>query len=67
MKRSRFLRNVIKALPYNIHTVFTDNGIQFTNRKMDKTAGWHIFDRVCDEYGIDHRLTKIAPAISRTS
>lgn len=60
MIAAQFLRNVIKALPYNIHTVLTDNGIQFTNRKMDKTAGWHIFDRVCDEYGIDHRLTKIA-------
>ncbi len=60
MIAAQFLRNVIKALPYKIHTVLTDNGIQFTNRKMDETAGWHIFDRVCDEYGIDHRLTKIA-------
>ncbi len=60
MIAAQFLRKVIKALPYNIHTILTDNGIQFTNRKKDKMAGWHIFDRVCDEHGIDHRLTKIA-------
>ncbi len=60
MIAARFLRNFIKVLPYKIHTILTDNGIQFTNRKKDKTAGWHIFDRVCDENGIEHRLTKIA-------
>ena len=60
MIAAQFLRNFIKVLPYKIHTILTDNGIQFTNRKKDKTAGWHIFDRVCDENGIEHRLTKIA-------
>jgi len=34
-------------------------GVQFTNRKQDKYAGHHIFDRVCDEHDIEHRLTKI--------
>jgi hypothetical protein len=38
--------------------VLTDNGIQFTNRKRDQYAFQHIFDRVCQESGIDHRLTK---------
>jgi len=60
MIAAQFLRNFIKVLPYKIHTILTDNGIQFTNRKKDKTASWHIFDRVCDENGIEHRLTKIA-------
>jgi transposase InsO family protein len=60
MIAAQFLRNFIKVLPYKIHTILTDNGIQFTNRKMDKMAGWHIFDRVCDENDIEHRLTKIA-------
>ena len=46
------------AVPYKIHTVLTDNGIQFTNRKRDIYAFHHIFDRVCQEYGIDPRLTK---------
>ena len=44
---------------YRIHTVLTDNGIQFTNRACDKYAFHHIFDRVCDENGIEHRLTKV--------
>jgi transposase InsO family protein len=55
---AQFLRNLLAAIPYKIHTVLTDNGIQFTNRKRDIYAFHHIFDRVCQEYGIDHRLTK---------
>jgi transposase-like protein len=55
---AQFLRNLLAAIPYKIHTVLTDNGIQFTNRKRDIYAFHHIFDRVCREYGIDHRLTK---------
>lgn len=34
-------------------------GVQFTNRKRDRHASEHIFDRVCRENGIEHRLTKI--------
>jgi transposase InsO family protein len=34
--------------------------VQFTNRKQDIYAGHHIFDRVCDEHGITHGLTKTA-------
>jgi Integrase core domain len=55
---AQFLRNLIAAVPYKIHTVLTDNGIQFTNRKHDQYAFQHIFARVCQECGIDHRLTK---------
>jgi transposase InsO family protein len=55
---AQFLRHLIAAVPYKIHTVLTDNGIQFTNRKRDIYAFHHIFDRVCHEHGIDHRLTK---------
>ena len=47
------------AVPYKIHTILTDNGIQFTNRKADRWAFSHIFDRVCLENGIEHRLTKV--------
>ena len=56
---AQFLRNVITTIPYKIHTVLTDNGIQFTNRKQDKYAFRHIFDRVCGEHQIEHRLTKV--------
>lgn len=38
----------------------TDNGIQFTNLKCHKHAFQHIFDRVCEENSIEHRLTKIS-------
>ena len=48
-----------RGIPYTIHTVLTDNGIQFTNHAHPKYAFHHIFDRVCDEYGIEHRLTKV--------
>lgn len=56
---AEFLRKLIKAVPYKIHTILTDNGIQFTNRKVDKYTWMHIFDRVCHENNIEHRLTKI--------
>jgi len=59
MIAAEFLRQTITALPYKIHTILTDNGIQFTNRKKDTTAFEHIFDRVCRENDIEHRLTKI--------
>ena len=59
---SAFLESVIKAFPYKIHTVLTDNGIQFTfpRRYADgPTARYmtHMFDMRCRE--IDHRLTKV--------
>ena len=58
-----FLRALLKAVPYKIHTVLTDNGIQFADLPRNRkgpTALWrgHMFDRVCDEHGIEHRLTK---------
>jgi transposase InsO family protein len=59
MAAAQFLRDLIKALPYKIHTILTDNGVQFTNRKCDFHAGEHIFDRVCGDNGIEHRLTKV--------
>lgn len=57
---AEFLRNLIEAVPYKIHTILTDNGIQFTNRKTDRHAFEHIFDRICRENAIEHRLTKVA-------
>ena len=56
---AQFLRNLLAKLPYAIHTVLTDNGVQFTNRKTDCHAFEHIFDRVCRENQVEHRLTKI--------
>ncbi len=59
MAAAAFLRDLLKMAPYVIHIILTDNGIQFTNLAHHKGAGIHIFDRVCAEHGIDHRLTKI--------
>lgn len=58
-----FLREVVETFPYRIHTVLTDNGMAFADLPKYRdgaTARWmgHIFDRVCDENGIEHRLTK---------
>ena len=59
MEAADFLRDLIEAVPYRIHIVLTDNGIQFTARKQDIWDSTHIFDRVCEEHGIEHRLTKV--------
>jgi transposase InsO family protein len=58
-----FLRDVVEAFPYAIHTVLTDNGMAFADLPKYRdgpTARWmgHIFDRVRREHGIKHRLTK---------
>ena len=50
-------------MPYTIHIVLTDNGIQFGDmplRCTGPTARYrlHMFDRICREHGIEHRLTK---------
>jgi len=61
---SAFLKALIQAVPYKIHTVLTDNAIQFTfpPRYADRpTATYmtHMFDMRCGENGIQHRLTKV--------
>jgi hypothetical protein len=54
-----FLDNLTKVVPYKIHTILTDNGIQFAKREGTE-AYWIIpFDRLCAALGIEHRLTKI--------
>lgn len=55
----QFLRRLIATVPYRINIILTDNGIQFTNRLKDKWAFKHLFDRNCEEHGIEHRLTKV--------
>jgi transposase-like protein len=59
MNAMKFLRHLIAACPYKIHTVLTDNGVQFTERKRNSRALEHIFDRVCRNNQIEHRLTKV--------
>ena len=55
-----FLRVLVKTVPYKIHTILTDNGVQFVQRGSTGSQDWfpHIFGRVARENGIEHRLTK---------
>ena len=69
---AEFLKRLIEAVPYKIHTVLTDNGTQFTtpgNKRSAVTeikaaleAGEvfraHAFELACARADIDHRLTK---------
>src|SRR5512132_2132650 len=61
---SAFLTALVAAVPYKIHTVLTDNGIQFRlpPRYADgPTARFmtHMFGMRCRDNGIEHRCTKI--------
>jgi transposase-like protein len=67
-----FLRHLIKAVPYKVHTVLTDNGIHFTTPGAGGSAVpdikqaiangerfWaHAFEYACAQLDIEHRLTK---------
>jgi transposase InsO family protein len=58
-----FLEALVGAVPYRIHTVLTDNGIQFADLPKNRgglTARWrgHPFDRICLRHSIGHRLTQ---------
>jgi transposase InsO family protein len=67
-----FLRHLVAAVPYKVHTVLTDNGTHFTEPGGD---GWtpddikrmlarrepflcHSFELACAQLDIGHRLTK---------
>jgi len=61
---AEFLLGVVEAFPYAIHTVLTDNGMAFADLPKNRNGPTrryldaHIFDRVCAENGIEHKLTK---------
>ena len=54
-----FLTNLIHAVLYQIHTVLTDHGIQFTHHDHHKHAFVHIFDRIGNSNDIEHRKNKV--------
>ena len=50
---------MIRTVPYRIHTILTDNGVQFVQREQGTSHTFpHIFGRVALENDIEHRLTK---------
>lgn len=55
---AEFLDDTLQQLPYRVHTVLTDNGVQFTKRPGTEHYKPHPFDVICHRYGIEHRLTR---------
>ncbi len=67
-----FLRHLIAAVPYRVHTVLTDNGTHFTTPgnvasaaplikeaiAAGETFRAHSFEAACARNGVEHRLTK---------
>ncbi len=56
-----FLEEVLAAVPYKIHTILTDNGIQFSEQPRNRNTPYSRpmrFDMICAANGIEHRLTK---------
>ncbi|WP_386630094.1 IS481 family transposase [Sulfitobacter geojensis] len=56
-----FLEAVLEAVPYKIHTILTDNGIQFCEQPRNRNTAYSRpmrFNMICEANGIEHRLTK---------
>ena len=56
-----FLQLMLEAVPYQVHTILTDNGIQFAEQPRNRNtiiARPMRFDMICEANGIEHRLTK---------
>ncbi|THT94827.1 transposase family protein, partial [Lampropedia puyangensis] len=62
-----FLKALDKACPLYIRKILTDNGKEFTDRLFSgkrseqgrQPTGEHEFDQLCQELGIEHRLTPV--------
>jgi len=52
----------MRLAPLKIVKLLTDNGKEFTDRlfasREREATGQHEFDRLCADFGIEHRLTK---------
>jgi transposase InsO family protein len=56
-----FLQHMLEVVPYQVHTILTDNGIQFAEQSRNRNTGYSRpmrFDMICEANGIEHRLTK---------
>ena len=56
-----FLEHLLESVPYKIHTILTDNGIQFAEQPRNRdsiTFRKMRFDLICEANDIEHRLTK---------
>ncbi|WP_264779008.1 IS481 family transposase, partial [Gluconobacter sphaericus] len=56
-----FLEYLLSVIPYRIHTILTDNGIQFAKQRRSRNTALSRptrFEVICKAHGIKHRLTK---------
>ena len=57
----QFLEEVLIVVPYKLHTILTDNGIQFAEQPRNRNTIYSRksrFDMICDANKTEHRLTK---------
>ena len=61
-----FIEGLLKAAPFKIRCIQTDNGTEFTyryvsdSRCMGKAPAKHVLDEICEREGIRHRLIPVA-------
>ena len=60
VRAETFVQNLIKAVPYKISKILTDNGIEFRflNKNLKKDPESHPFKAALKKNNIEHRLTK---------
>jgi transposase InsO family protein len=57
----QFLEELLEVVPCRIHTLLTDNGIQFAEQPRNRNtilSRMSRFDMICEANEIEHRLTK---------
>lgn len=57
----QFLQMLLEVVPYRIHSLLTDNGIQFAEQPRNRNtilSRQSRFDLICEANSIEHRLTK---------
>ncbi|WP_414714375.1 hypothetical protein [Sphingobium sp.] len=55
----------MKSVPYGIHTIVQDNGIQFAEQLCNRNTAWSRqmrIDMACEANDIEHRLTDALPS-----
>lgn len=53
-----FLEHLVKATPFKILCIQTDNGSEFTKKFVSDKARPHLFERKSEELGIRHKLIR---------
>ena len=53
-----FLVNMLKAFPFKVECVQTDNGLEFTKRFASNSNTPTLFERTLKQLGIQHKLIK---------